>query len=260
MRPDRREGGRGNGGFTLIELLVVIAIIALLAALLLPALSRGKASAQGTRCANNLRQLILAWSMYSEDNSGQLVGCSQWVAGDVSQPADATDVLLLTDPEEAAFARYIRTPEIYKCPGDRSPLVRSFSMSNRCGNPEGDWCGGGGSAYEIFLTAQQIRTPAGIFVILDERSDSINDPAFCVDMSNTGNFDGLGGSDPYCMIDFPASYHNSSGRLSFADGHVESHRWLEPTTLAPLGHSEGGHTSPTDRDAQWLQAHCTYLK
>jgi prepilin-type N-terminal cleavage/methylation domain-containing protein len=257
---DRNVRAPVTSAFTLLELLVVIAIIAILVALLLPTLSRARASAQGTRCASNLRQLIVAWSLYAHDNDDRVALCDNWVAGDVSKPADATDTLLLTDPDQSTFAQYIQTPELYKCPGDRSPLARSVSMNARFGNPEGDWCGGGGSAYEQFAKLQQIRTPAGLFVILDERSDSINDAAFVVDMSNTGNTDGEGAPNPYCMIDFPASYHNRAGRLSFADGHVESHRWLEPTTLAPLGQLEQGHTSPTDRDAQWLQGHCTYLK
>jgi prepilin-type processing-associated H-X9-DG protein len=98
---------------------------------------------------------------------------------------------------------------------------------------------------------------------VDERSDTINDGSLCVDMSNTGSADGTGTSNPYWMCDYPASYHNGSGRFSFADGHAEAHRWLEPTTLVPLvwGQRLGPtHTSATDRDAQWLQGHCTYLK
>jgi prepilin-type processing-associated H-X9-DG protein len=79
-------------------------------------------------------------------------------------------------------------------------------------------------------------------------------------MSNTGRADGTGANNPYWMIDYPAGYHNGSGRFSFADGHVENHRWLEPTTLVPLGQAHATHTSATDRDVKWLQDHCTYLK
>ena len=77
---------------------------------------------------------------------------------------------------------------------------------------------------------------------------------------NTGSADGIGTANPYWLIDYPAGYHNGSGRFSFADGHVESHRWLEPTILVPLGQARAAHTSATDRDVQWLQNHCTYLK
>jgi hypothetical protein len=80
-------------------------------------------------------------------------------------------------------------------------------------------------------------------------------------MSNTGNLEGKGANNPYWMIDYPASYHGGAGMFSFAYGHVEKHRWLEPTTLVPLGQAEDAtHTSSTDRDVKWLQEHCTYLK
>ena len=252
---------RRKRAFTLIELLVVIALIAILAALLLPVLGRAKAVAKGAYCTSNHRQLVLAWSMYCHDNNDRLPIVDNWVAGDMSDPFDATNVSLLVDPKQSALARYTTVPGIYKCPSDRSDLVRSVSMNNRL-NPitPGYWLQGGGSRYEIFTQSQQIRTPSNIYVTVDERSDTINDSSLCVDMSNTGNADGTGISNPYWMCDYPAGYHNGSGRFSFADGHVESHRWLDPTTLVPLGQAHVTHTSATDRDAKWLQDHCTYLK
>ena len=248
--------------FTLIELLVVIAIIAILAALLLPVLSRSQATAQGSQCANNQRQLILAWLLYAEEDGDLVPHPTTWVGGDMTDPFDVTNSALLIDPKVSTFAKYIKNPALYKCPGDNSALVRSVSMNWRMnGTIDGGWLNGGGAAYERFKTVSQIRTPAQIFVILDERSDIINDANFCVDMSNTGNPDGIGPANPYWMIDYPASYHNGSGRFSFADGHVEGHRWQEPTTLVPLGQAHSvTYTSATDRDAQWLQGHCTYLK
>jgi prepilin-type processing-associated H-X9-DG protein len=134
-------------------------------------------------------------------------------------------------------------------------------MNNRMNPNAWLWLGGSGAQYAVFTKSQQIRLPAQIYVITDERSDSINDTALVVDMSNTGNADGTGADNPYWMIDYPAGYHNGSGRFSFADGHVESHRWLEPTTLVPLGQAHNvTYTSATDQDVQWLQNHCTYLK
>lgn len=246
--------------FTLLELLVVIAILGVLAALLLPVLARAKASARGTQCANNHRQLVLAWTLYADDSQGRLVSLTNWVAGDMTIPREATNTALLVDPRASLFARYLLTPAIYKCPSDRSPFVRSVSMNNRL-NPNCDlWIAGGGARFEVFTTSQQIRTPALIYVTLDERSDSINDRSLCVDMSNTGNADGQGASTPYWWVDLPAGYHSGTGRFSFADGHVEAPRWRGPTLLVPLGQGEGTHTSPTDRDAQWVQEHCTYLR
>jgi prepilin-type N-terminal cleavage/methylation domain-containing protein/prepilin-type processing-associated H-X9-DG protein len=249
--------------FTLIELLVVIAIIGILTALLLPVLGGSKATAKGAQCLNDHRQLVLAWTMYGHDNDDRLPGLEEWVVGNMQDPFDATNVSLLVDPTQSTLARYIPTPQIYKCPGDMSRLVRSVSMNCRMNtdNPlTGPWLGGSGQSYQIFTKLQQIRNPADIYAILDERSDTINDSSLTVDMSNTGNSDGVGASDPYWIIDYPAGYHNGSGRFSFADGHVEGHRWLESTLLAPLGQSHGMHTLATDRDVRWLQEHCTYLK
>src|SRR5690242_23548 len=108
--------------FTLVELLVVIVIIAILVALLLPVLSKGKVSAQGTQCANNLKQLIVAWSLYADDHDGHLLTYpAEWVTGDMTDPFDRTNTLLLTDPRLSTFARYITAAAIYKCPGDKSP-------------------------------------------------------------------------------------------------------------------------------------------
>jgi len=249
--------------FTLIELLVVIAIIAILAALLLPSLSRAKVEAQGTRCTSNQRQIILTLGLYCGDNDDRLPNHpTEWVAGDMTDASDATNAQLLVDPQYSAFARYITVPEIYKCPGDRSLKVRSVSINGRMSDcPPAPWTGGIGTNYESFHTSHQIKTPAQVFAFLDERSDSINDAYFAADMANTGNWQDTGPSNPYWMIDFPASYHNQSGRLSFVDGHVESHRWLEPTTLVPIGQAHCvTYTSPTDQDVKWIQDHYTYLK
>jgi prepilin-type N-terminal cleavage/methylation domain-containing protein/prepilin-type processing-associated H-X9-DG protein len=252
----------GTGAFTLIELLVVITITGILAALLLPALSRSKVSAQGAQCMSDHRQLVLAWTLYADDHQGQLCSLTNWVVGDMTDQDDATNTALLVDATQSLFARYgITAAAVYKCPADGSVFVRSVSMNNRLNPNAPYWVGGGGTNYAVFTKSQQIQEPAQIYVILDERSDTINDRSLCVDMSNTGNPEGAGASHPYWVVDYPADYHNESGRFSFADGHVEGHRWLGPTLLTPLGQAhDPSYTSATDQDVKWLQDHCTQAK
>ena len=152
-----------KAGFTLIELLVVIAIIAILAAMILPALARAKQKTQGIYCMNNTKQLAIAWIMYAGDNDDRLVynrdggnvGKTQndaaWVGGWLDFNAsntDNTNKTLLTDrnrwPWGAFLGTYIKSPETFKCPADRAtvswgPRVRSISMNNHVGEKSRQW-------------------------------------------------------------------------------------------------------------------------
>jgi prepilin-type N-terminal cleavage/methylation domain-containing protein/prepilin-type processing-associated H-X9-DG protein len=286
-------------GFTLIELLVVIAIIAILAALLLPALSKAKIRAQGVQCMNNGRQLSLAWRMYADDNNDRLILSSDDGTGG-SNPLNAYAWTLTHmdfsptranwDPTVDIMTRplwpYNKSVGIYKCPADRSvvtvngvtyPRVRSISMNFFMGGFAGGSAASGvgvkawGSLYPIWFKLSELSQlggcpgPAKTFVFLDEREDCINWGNYMTDMQGypcklyvNGNANSYEWNE-----DLPASYHNKACGLSFADGHSEIHRWLDPTTMPPLaigvltGGKGSGQTwpAPYSQDVAWMQDH-----
>jgi prepilin-type N-terminal cleavage/methylation domain-containing protein/prepilin-type processing-associated H-X9-DG protein len=269
---------RATAGFTLIELLVVIAIIAILACMLFPALSRSKTKAQGIICMNHGRQLTVAWMMYADDNAGKvpdnMTGGNPrgWVDGyldfDPSNPDNTSIETLLS----GQLGRYTKNPAIYKCPADRSvvqvtrgrnqgtfPRVRSVSMNSYIGwNPDRDIFGsilGDNPAFRKFYKLSDIRTPAMLWVFLDEREDSINDGWFAVSMNGYPDQPAA-----YMFRDFPASYHNGAAGFAFADGHSEIHKWLDPRTMPPIVKGQSvmrGIASPNNKDIPWLQERTT---
>lgn len=210
-----------QSGFTLIELLVVIAIIAVLAAMLLPALARAKSKAQAVQCMSNSKQFMLAWMMYAQDNNENLVSnpsggggvATSWCAGNMQNPAEATNSTLIT---EALLFPYSKSLPLYKCPGNKQNMLRGLSMNKYMGN------GGGADGVRYFSKSTAINKPSFYFVTMDEDDLTINDAYFRVDVNKNLMLDR--GSTLY-INDWPATYHAGAGGISFADGHAEKHLW-----------------------------------
>jgi prepilin-type N-terminal cleavage/methylation domain-containing protein/prepilin-type processing-associated H-X9-DG protein len=277
-------GRRPCQGFTLIELLVVIAIIAILAAMLLPALSKAKSKAQGIQCLNNHRQLALAWRLYSDDNADRLLYASEltsqpatyagaWVTGTLDfDPNNRSNWDLDKDITKSQMYTYTgKSPGIYRCPGDKSYVVvggvqkarvRSMSMNVYLGG----WGGtDGGWNYQppprFYFKQSDLNVPGAtqVFVFLDMREDSI-------DMGNFAtNMRGYSPNNPnaYGFFDLPGSYHGGANSFSFADGHSESRKWKDARTFPAMSPNKlirDVKPSPNNVDVAWLQERSTRPK
>ena len=242
-RPVHRRGRLR--AFTLIELLVVVAIIAILAALLLPALAKAKEEGRRANCMGNLRQLTLCWEMYADDNGGVLAP-NDWIdtiyVGDDKGTSwcngNALTDTTTSNIQTGLLFPYNRSTAIYHCPSDASTIVdangnpvpqtrtRSYNMSQsvnglgQLADPEN-----GGYAVDAvqpcFEKFSQITNPppVGLLVFIDENEGTLQDDQFGYPMINYGYG---------YWWDMPSNRHNQGGNLSFADGHVEYWRWRVP--------------------------------
>jgi prepilin-type N-terminal cleavage/methylation domain-containing protein/prepilin-type processing-associated H-X9-DG protein len=280
-----RESGAGGAlsGFTLIELLVVIAIIAILAAMLLPALSKAKVRAQAIQDMNNTRQITMGALMYNGDNNGYFVvnhaglgsgdTTPSWVVGweDYNgNQADTNADFLINSQYGSLLGPYVKSIAVFKCPVDYSrslgsvglDRVRSYSMNNAIGsdgtgqtdphNKPNSWLPY--PTYKNFIKESELRDPgpSDVWVLIDESPDSVNDGSFAVQMPSS--------SAATTWIDMPSKAHANGCGFSFADGHSEIHKWLQPAAIANVSYQplpKTGITALHDPDILWLAKHTT---
>jgi len=252
-----------SNAFTLIELLVVIAIIAILASLLLPALSRAKIQAQSIGCKNNLKQLQLAWIMYAGDHGGKIVQnrigapfgyleglVGSWALGNAKR--DKTDENL----RRGVLYDYVDSTKVYRCPSDKSTVMketsllrtRSYGLNDHLNIYAAPGVGHMDPSHIVSVDHLTI-APASIFGFIDEHQDTIQSPDFALAYLRGPVSDVKG----WEWTSAPGERHGKGANLSFLDGHVDYHRWSHTPKRTSGGESSFPAVNEADRkDLLWL--------
>jgi len=261
---------KSRTAFTLTELCVVITCVAILAMLVLPALAAGKMQSASAGCLDNLRHLMVGWEMYRTENNDYLMpnsplgshpGTNAWVSSQAAENwayADAnTNPVYYTS---SLMWRYVNNDlSVYRCPGDVVPSangtrIRSYSMNGQVGSTTSQFYNAGDL---IYLKGSDIIRPtlANLFVFADESMWTLNDGYLQM---------GLNSPD---FPDVPANYHGDGNCFSFADGHVEYHRWRSTLLKVPYAYGVSGTHWPTgaglpplastDPDWTWVRQHAS---
>ncbi len=265
--------------FTLIELLVVIAIIAILAAMLLPALAKAKNRAQIITCVNSTKQMQTGWNMYTGDNNDQVMPNSPLGAGNSwVGPSQEGWGALDANTNIQYYETNMMAPYmggqlgVYRCPADTVPSdnglrIRSYSMQGQVGSK---LVYGNQANAKFYLKMSDVTInpgPADLIIFIEENICSLNDGWLQVDNAygaTPGTYTGAAS-----FPDVPGSYHRWGTAASFADGHAEYHKWLFPQIKVPVVHGYtsgpsgiivGNPTGPTAGDWYWFTSHCAAHK